>query len=362
MTRPSSDIAFTSSVKAVQEERGSRAAYAQLERRGGFETEVDERLRAFLARIDTAFLATANGEGQPYIQHRGGPRGFIRALDAHTLAFVDFAGNRQYVSTGNLRENDKVCLFLIDYERPQRVKVWGTAKVVPASPELLARLGPLERGARAEQVILIHVSAWDVNCPRHIPQKLDASRVAESMATLEARIAGSIDTAEHGFDASVLPKSHPSHRLVPRRHTGDGQRMNERSPSSGGRTMVLTKVVYVTQFVSDQDKALEFYTSVLGFTKRADNPTPNGPRFLSVGFDGQDFQLVLWPGKPGQGQTIDGRIPATCTLETPDCRKAFETLKSRGVKFETGVLEYPWGYIAVFVDPDGNRLQLREAR
>lgn len=127
--------------------------------------------------------------------------------------------------------------------------------------------------------------------------------------------------------------------------------------------MLLEKVVYVTQFVSDQDKALDFYTRLLGFEKRFDNPTPGGgPRFLTVAVEGQDFQLVLWPGSPGKAQPVDGRIPAACTIETPDCRKAFEELTSRGVKFETGVLEYPWGYVAVFVDPDGNRLQLREGR
>jgi predicted enzyme related to lactoylglutathione lyase len=126
--------------------------------------------------------------------------------------------------------------------------------------------------------------------------------------------------------------------------------------------MLLTRVVYVTQFVSDQDEALDFYTQVLGFEKRADNPTPDGPRFLTVGVKGQEFQLVLWPGKPSEGQSIGGRSPAACTIETPDCRKAFEQLKSRGVQFETGVLDYPWGSIAVFVDPDGNRLQLRQGR
>jgi catechol 2,3-dioxygenase-like lactoylglutathione lyase family enzyme len=93
--------------------------------------------------------------------------------------------------------------------------------------------------------------------------------------------------------------------------------------------MLLKKVVYVAQFVSDQDKALDFYTRRLEFEKRADNPTPDGPRFVTVGVKGQDFQLVLWPGRPGEGQSVDGRIPATCTIETPDCRKAFEELKSR---------------------------------
>jgi predicted enzyme related to lactoylglutathione lyase len=125
---------------------------------------------------------------------------------------------------------------------------------------------------------------------------------------------------------------------------------------------MLTKVVYITQLVTDQDKALDFYTRLVGFEKRVDAPTQNGPRFLTVGINGQDFQLVLWPGKPGQAQPVDGRIPAACTIETPDIRKAFEELKSRGVKFETDVLEYPWGYIAIFTDPDGNRLQIREAR
>ena len=125
---------------------------------------------------------------------------------------------------------------------------------------------------------------------------------------------------------------------------------------------MLEKVVYVSVFVKDQDKALGFYTDVLGFEKRADNPTPGGPRFLTVGLKGQDFQLVLWPGTPGQGQPFQGRSTAAYTIETKDCRKAFEALKSRGVKFDTEVLEYPWGYVAVFQDPDGNRLQLRQGR
>ena len=125
---------------------------------------------------------------------------------------------------------------------------------------------------------------------------------------------------------------------------------------------MLEKVVYVSVFVKDQDKALDFYTNVLGFEKRADNPTPGGPRFLTVALKGQDFQLVLWPGTPGQGQPFQGRSTAAYTIETKDCRKAFEALKSRGVKFDTEVLEYPWGFVAVFQDPDGNRLQLRQGR
>jgi predicted pyridoxine 5'-phosphate oxidase superfamily flavin-nucleotide-binding protein len=191
MTQPRSttDLAFSPAVKAVQAERGSRAAYARVERGGGFEQEVTDELKDFLAVIDTAFLATASAEGQPYVQHRGGPRGFIRALDDRTLGFIDFAGNRQYVSTGNLRENPRVCLFLIDYARRRRIKVWGTARTVPATPELLAALATPGYRARVEQVVLIAVDAWDVNCPQHIPQKIDASEVAALVGGLRARIA-----------------------------------------------------------------------------------------------------------------------------------------------------------------------------
>jgi predicted enzyme related to lactoylglutathione lyase len=124
----------------------------------------------------------------------------------------------------------------------------------------------------------------------------------------------------------------------------------------------LEKVVYVTVFVKDQDRALAFYTNVLGFEKRVDSPKSDGPRGLSVGLKGQDLQLVLWPGTPGQGQPYQGHSTAAYTIETKDCRKAFEVLKSRGVKFDTDVRELPWGYVAVFEDPDGNRLQLRQGR
>jgi catechol 2,3-dioxygenase-like lactoylglutathione lyase family enzyme len=135
----------------------------------------------------------------------------------------------------------------------------------------------------------------------------------------------------------------------------------KKDDADGGKTM-LEKVVYVTVFVKDQEKALDFYTNVLGFEKRVDSPKPDGPRALSVGLKGQDLQLVLWPGIPGQGQPYKGHSTAAYTIDTKDCRKAFEALKSRGVKFDTEVLENPFGYAAVFQDPDGNRLQLRQVR
>ncbi len=184
---PSSDVAFTASVKAEQTRRGSREAYAKLEARGGFRTEIDDDLLAFLAEVDTAYLATASAEGQPYAQHRGGPKGFIRALGPRTLAFVDFAGNRQYVTTGNLAENDKAFLFLMDYAHRRRIKLWGRARAV-TDAELMSTLTPLGYKARPEQAIVFEVSAWDVNCPQHIPQKFAAEDVAAAIAERDARI------------------------------------------------------------------------------------------------------------------------------------------------------------------------------
>jgi len=188
MPTPSSDIAFTPAVKAMQSARRSRAAYAEMEARGGFRTVIDESLVQFLTEVDTAYLATASADGQPYAQHRGGPKGFIRVLDETTLAFVDFAGNRQYVSTGNLSENDKAFLFLMDYAHRRRIKLWGRARVVEGDEALLARLMPEGYRARAEQVILFQIAAWDVNCPQHIPQKLDAADVARALDERQARI------------------------------------------------------------------------------------------------------------------------------------------------------------------------------
>jgi uncharacterized protein len=189
MTRRStSDVAFSESVKGIQSARGSRSAYARIEERGGFATEVTRDLVELLAGIDTAFVASVNAGGQPYVQHRGGPRGFIRPLDQQTLAFVDFTGNRQYVTTGNLTDDDRVCVIAIDYSTRQRVKIWGRARAVPATPELLAELSDTSYRARPEQVVLVTVTAWDVNCPQHIPRKIDAAEVELTVASLQARI------------------------------------------------------------------------------------------------------------------------------------------------------------------------------
>jgi predicted pyridoxine 5'-phosphate oxidase superfamily flavin-nucleotide-binding protein len=185
---PSSDIAFTPTVKSIQAARGSREIYARMEARGGFRTVATDDLAAFLAEVDTAYLATATAEGQPYAQHRGGPRGFIRLLDEHTLGFADYSGNRQYVSIGNLAENDKAFLFLMDYAHRRRIKLWGRAEV-SRDPAVIARLMPENYRATPEQAILFRIEAWDVNCPQHIPQKLDAADVAAAVARLNDRIA-----------------------------------------------------------------------------------------------------------------------------------------------------------------------------
>jgi predicted enzyme related to lactoylglutathione lyase len=125
---------------------------------------------------------------------------------------------------------------------------------------------------------------------------------------------------------------------------------------------MLKNVFYTSVMVSDQDRALDFYTNALGLEKRVENPTPDGPRFLTVGVQGDDFQLVLWPGTSGQAQPVMGRPPASVTIETDDCHKTVEELKGRGVEFVSDVLEFPWGDVAQFKDPDGNLLQVRQGR
>jgi predicted pyridoxine 5'-phosphate oxidase superfamily flavin-nucleotide-binding protein len=184
----SSDVAFTPAVKAIQARKGSREAYANAEQRG-WRTEIDEDLAAFLAAANSFYLATASADGQPYIQHRGGPQGFLRILDKNTLAFVDYSGNRQYITQGNLSENPKAYIFIMDYLHRRRVKLWGEARIVEDDPSLLQSLMPKGYRARPEQAILFRIAAWDTNCPQHIPQKFDAADVATALASRGARIA-----------------------------------------------------------------------------------------------------------------------------------------------------------------------------
>src|SRR5437879_12491739 len=185
----SSDVAFTPAVKAIQARKGSRDAYAHVEENGGWRTETDAKLAGFLAATDSFYLATATADGQPYIQHRGGPKGFIKVLDKTTIAFADYSGNRQYITQGNLSENPKAHIFVMDYAHRRRVKIWGEAHVVDDDPALTKSLMPQGYKARPEQVILFRVSAWDTNCPQHIPQKFDAADVAAALASRDERIA-----------------------------------------------------------------------------------------------------------------------------------------------------------------------------
>jgi len=183
-----SDVAFSPAVKQIQTRKGSREHYRHQEQRG-WRTEVDDNLAAFLAETSSFYLATASADGQPYIQHRGGPKGFLKVLDKHTLAFADFAGNRQYITQGNLSENPKAYIFVMDYAHRRRLKIWGEARVVEDDSALVQSMMPKGYRARGEQVVLFTISAWDTNCPQHIPQKFDAADVAAALATRDARIA-----------------------------------------------------------------------------------------------------------------------------------------------------------------------------
>jgi uncharacterized protein len=187
--RYSSDVAFTPAVKAAQTRLGSRETYARQELGGSWADRVTPELAEFIAEQNSLFLATASADGQPYIQHRGGPPGFLRVLDEHTLAFADFRGNRQYITVGNLSENPKAQLFLMDYTHRHRIKIWGEARVVEDQPELLASLLVDGYKAKADRAIVFRVTAWDANCPQHIPQLVDVEAVQKVLRERDARIA-----------------------------------------------------------------------------------------------------------------------------------------------------------------------------
>jgi predicted pyridoxine 5'-phosphate oxidase superfamily flavin-nucleotide-binding protein len=207
----SSDIAFTPTVKAIQARKGSRSAYAQMEEQGAWETRVTPDLARFIGEQRSVFLATANADGQPYIQHRGGPPGFLRVIDDRTIGFADFAGNRQFITLGNLSDNPKAYLFLIDYAARRRVKIWGEARVVEDDPALTANVAPENYRARPERTILFTIGAWSANCPQHIPQRFEAADVAAALderdrriAALEAEVRQLREAADDGPSSSSL--------------------------------------------------------------------------------------------------------------------------------------------------------------
>src|SRR5437773_2480149 len=204
-TMYSSDVAFTPAVKAAQSRKGSRHAYEEVEANGSWETRITPELRSFVEAQRSFFLATASKDGQPSIQHRGGPAGFLKVVDDRTLGFVDFVGNRQYITIGNLSENPKAHIFLIDYAHRRRIKVWGQARVVEGDAALIASLMPQGYKARPEQVILFSVDAWDSNCPQHIPRRFEAADVAAALAQRDGRIRD-LEAEVERLRAATTPK------------------------------------------------------------------------------------------------------------------------------------------------------------
>lgn len=184
-----SDIAFTPAVKQIQQAKGSRASYAKVEQGRGWKTRITSDLTEFIAGLDMFYLGTANAEGQPYIQYRGGSPGFLQVLDDQTLGFADFGGNRQYITLGNLSENPSAFIFLMDYVNSRRVKLWGTARVIEDDAELLERLRDQDYPGKVERAIVLTVAAWDINCPQHIHKRYSQRQIAPVVSELQAKIA-----------------------------------------------------------------------------------------------------------------------------------------------------------------------------
>jgi uncharacterized protein len=188
MRRYPSDIAFTPAVKQQQVAKGSRAGYARVEWGQGWETKVTPELAGFLAGLDMFYFGTANAAGQPYIQYRGGSPGFLKVLDDQTLGFADFAGNRQYITLGNLSENPQAFIFLMDYAHRRRVKLWGRAKVIENDAELLDKLADPEYPGNVERAIIFTIEAWDMNCHQHIHKRYSQRQVQPVIDQLQHRI------------------------------------------------------------------------------------------------------------------------------------------------------------------------------
>ncbi len=183
-----SDIAFTPAVKAAQQQRGSRKSYERMEQQGGWQDRVTPELSAFIAQRDSFYLGTASRDGQPYIQHRGGPVGFLKVIDERTLGFADLSGNAQYISVGNLSENHKAFIFLMDYPNQRRIKIWGTSEIVEGNSALLQQMTDSGYRGKPQRSILLHIQAWDVNCPQHITPRWTEDEFAPMFESLKSRI------------------------------------------------------------------------------------------------------------------------------------------------------------------------------
>ncbi|AUP78468.1 pyridoxamine 5'-phosphate oxidase family protein [Flavivirga eckloniae] len=174
-----SDIAFTPAVKELQEKFGSRKTYEHMELSGGWQHEINSNLFHILKNMDSFYFGTSNSNNQPYIQHRGGPKGFLKVLDNKRLAFADFSGNKQYISIGNLSENNKAYIFLMDYANLTRIKIWGTAEIEEGDTELINSLFDEGYNAKPERAIIFTVEAWDVNCRQHIQRRFTLEQIEE---------------------------------------------------------------------------------------------------------------------------------------------------------------------------------------
>lgn len=205
MRQFASDIAFTPAVKRLQAARGSRSSYARMESGTGWETTVTPELEGFLADLDMFYLGTANADGQPYIQYRGGAPGFLKVVDSKTLGFADFGGNRQYITLGNLSENPRAFLFLMDYAHSRRIKLWGNARIVDDDPGLLDRLRDPAYPGKVERAILFEIEAWDVNCPQHIHKRFAQRQIAPVIEQLQSKIA-ELENTLKTLESRELPR------------------------------------------------------------------------------------------------------------------------------------------------------------
>jgi len=183
-----SDIAFSEAVKKRQEEMESRSVYQKMAERRDWQRKITNQLQSFIAERDSFYIASTNGEGQPYIQHRGGPKGFLKVLDEQHLAFADYSGNQQYISVGNFDENNKVHLFLMDYPNRARMKIWGETSVMSKDDPLLAKVEDQHYGAGIERIIKIKVTAWNGNCPQHILPRFTLEEIEPHIEVLKKRI------------------------------------------------------------------------------------------------------------------------------------------------------------------------------
>lgn len=188
MTHRYREIAFTDAVRAVQEELGSAAMNAEQAVRGAENDRLGVAEVVFLTGRDSFYLASLSETGWPYVQHRGGPKGFVRVLDETTIGWAEFAGNRQYVTTGNLRGSDRVSLFFMDYARQRRLKLFGHASLIGPGDPRFATLAVEGYRARVERGMVVRLAGFDWNCPQHIPPRFSVAEVEAATRAMMARI------------------------------------------------------------------------------------------------------------------------------------------------------------------------------